>query len=115
MAKTKARATATAKANRNPHIGGDFDDFLKGEGIFEEVQAKALKRALAEQIEESMQAANISKVKMAEMMSTSRSQLDRVLDPDNVSVQLDTLMKAARAVGKTVEINIKNIKKAVHA
>ena len=58
MAKTKTHATA--KANRNPHIGGDFDDFLKGEGIFDEVQAKALKRALAEQIEENMQAANIS-------------------------------------------------------
>ena len=102
-------------AKRNPHVGSNFDDFLKGEGVFEEVQAKALKRALAEQIEESMQAANISKVKMAEMMATSRSQLDRVLDPDNISVQLDTLMKAARAVGKTVEIKIRNVKKVAHA
>ena len=102
-------------AKRNPHIGSNFDDFLKDEGVFEEVQAKALKRALSEQIEESMQAANISKVKMAEMMATSRSQLDRVLDPDNISVQLDTLMKAARAVGKTVEIKIRNVKKVAHA
>jgi len=102
-------------AKRNPHFGSNFDDFLKDEGVFEEVQAKALKRALSEQIEESMQAANISKVKMAEMMATSRSQLDRVLDPDNISVQLDTLMKAARAVGKTVEIKIRNVKKAAHA
>jgi antitoxin HicB len=68
----------------NPHIGSNFDDFLKEEGIFEEVQAKALKRALAEQIQESMSAAKISKVKMAELMSTSGSQLDRELDPDNV-------------------------------
>jgi len=102
-------------AKRNPHAGTDFDDFLKDENMFEEVQARALKRALAEQLEESMQAANISKVKMAEMMSTSRSQLDRVLDPDNISVQLDTLMKAARAVGKTVEIKFRNAKKAAHA
>jgi antitoxin HicB len=102
-------------AKRNPHLGSDFDDFLKEEGIFEEVQAKALKRALAEQIQESMNAANISKVKMAELMSTSRSQLDRVLDPDNVSVQLDTLMKAARAVGKTVEIKIRSVKRPSHA
>jgi len=102
-------------AKRNPHSGSNFDDFLKDEGMFEEVQAKALKRALAEQIEESMQAANISKVRMAELMSTSRSQLDRVLDPDNISVQLDTLMKAARAVGKTVEITIRKAKKPVHA
>ena len=100
---------------RNPHVGSNFDDFLKEEGMFEAVQAKALKRALSEQIEESMQAANISKVKMAELMATSRSQLDRVLDPDNISVQLDTLMKAARAVGKTVEIKIRNVKKAAHA
>lgn len=98
-------------AKRNPHSGSNFDDFLKEEGIFEEVHAKALKRALAEQIEESMQAANISKVKMAELMATSRSQLDRVLDPDNISVQLDTLMKAARAVGKTVEITFKKARK----
>ena len=103
-------------AKRNPHVGSNFDDFLKEEGMFEAVQAKALKRALSEQIEESMQAAIISKVKMAELMATSRSQLDRVLDPDNISVQLDTLMKAARAVGKTVEIKIRNVKKkAAHA
>lgn len=100
-------------AKRNPHEGSNFDDFLKNEGMFEEVQARALKRALSEQIEESMKAANISKVKMAELMATSRSQLDRVLDPDYISVQLDTLMKAARAVGKTVEIKIQNVKKVV--
>ena len=102
-------------AKRNPHIGSNFDDFLKGEGMFEEVQAKALKRALSEQLEEGMQAANISKVKMAEMMATSRSQLDRVLDPDNTAIQLDTLMKAARAVGKTVEIKIRNVRKTAPA
>lgn len=102
-------------AKRNPHAGSDFDDFLKNEGMFGEVQVRALKRALSEQIEESMKAANISKVKMAEMMATSRSQLDRVIDPDNISVQLDTLMKAARAVGKSVEIKIRNVKKAAYA
>lgn len=102
-------------AKRNLHSGSNFDDFLKEEGIFEEVHAKALKRALAEQIEESMQAANISKMKMAELMATSRSQLDRVLDPDNISIQLDTLMKAARAVGKTVEITFKKARKTAPA
>ena len=102
-------------AKRNPHVGSNFDDFLKAEVMFEAVQAKALKRARSEQIEESMQAPNISKVKMAELMATSRSQLDRVPDPDNISVQLDTLMKAARAAGKTVEIKIRNAKKTAHA
>ena len=102
-------------AKRHPHVGSNVDDFLNDEGMFDEVQAKALKRALSEQIEESMQAANISKVKMAELMATSRSQLDRVLDPDNVSIQLDTLIKAARAVGKVVEIKIKPMPKVARA
>jgi antitoxin HicB len=94
-------------AKRNVHTGSRFDDFLKKEGVFEEVQAKALKRALAEQLEESMQAAKLTKLEMARKMATSRSQLDRVLDPSNVSVQLDTLIKAARALGKEIEIKIK--------
>ncbi len=102
-------------AKSNPHSGTGFDDFLKEEGIFEEVQAKALKRALSEQLEEGMHAAKLTKIKMAEKMATSRSQLDRVLDPDNVSIQLDTLLKAARAVGKTVEIKIKSARKTAHA
>ena len=74
---------------------------------FEEVQARALKRALAEQIEESMQAAKLTKLDMARRMATSRSQFDRVLDPTNTSVQLDTLIKAASALGKEIEIKIK--------
>ena len=94
-------------ARTNPHTGSRFDDFLKEEGIFDEVQARALKRALTEQLEESMQVANLTKLEMAKKMATSRSQLDRVLDPENVSVQLDTLIKAARAVGKEVEIRSK--------
>ncbi len=91
----------------NPHSGSNFDDFLKEEGIFEEVQARALKRALAEQLDDAMQTSKLSKVRMAQLMATSRSQLDRVLDPTNLSIQLDTLIKAANAVGKTVEIRLK--------
>jgi antitoxin HicB len=99
-------------ARKNPHSGGSFDEFLKQEGIFDQVQARALKRAIAEQLEDGMAGANLTKVKMAQKMATSRSHLDRILDPDNVSIQLDTLMKAARAVGKTVEIRIKNARRA---
>jgi hypothetical protein len=102
-------------AKSNPHTGGRFDDFLKEEGIYDEVQARALKRALAEQIGESMQAASLTKTAMAAKMSTSRSQLDRVLDPDNLSIQLDTLIKAARAVGKAVEIKIRKSPRTVSA
>lgn len=99
----------------NPHSGSDFDDFLKDEGIFEEVQAKALKRVVAEQIEDSMEAAKLTKMAMADKMATSRSQLDRILDPNNLSVQLDTLIRAARAVGKVVEIKIKRPRKTAEA
>lgn len=101
-----------AKATKvNPHAGSSFDDFLKEDGIFEEVQARALKRALAEQLIDSMQSGKLSKVSMAQRMATSRSQLDRVLDPNNLSIQLDTLMKAASAVGRTVEIRLKRVAK----
>jgi hypothetical protein len=97
-----------AKATKvNPHTGGSFDEFLKEEGIYEEVQARALKRALAEQLDDAMQSGKLSKVNMAQRMATSRSQLDRVLDPSNLSIQLDTLVKAASAVGRTVEIRLK--------
>jgi len=99
-------------AKRNPHTGSRFDDFLKAEGIYDEVQAKALKRALAESLGESMETTKLGKAEMARRMGTSRSQLDRVLDPENTSVQLDTLIRAARAVGKVVEIKIKRQAKA---
>ena len=95
----------------NPHSGSNFDDFLKEEGIFEDVQAKALKRVVAEKIADSMQSAKLTKMAMADKMATSRSQLDRILDPNNLSVQLDTLIRAARAVGKVVEIKIKRPRK----
>ncbi len=98
-----------------PYTGSRFDDFLKVEGIYDEVQARALKRALAEQIGEGMQAASLTKTAMASKMSTSRSQLDRVLDPDNPSIQLDTLIKAARAGGKAVEIKIRKTPRTVSA
>jgi predicted XRE-type DNA-binding protein len=97
--------TKTTKVN--PHTGSSFDDFLKEDGIYEEVQARALKRALAEQLDDAMQSSKLSKVSMAQRMATSRSQLDRVLDPGNLSIQLDTLIKAASAVGRTVEIRLK--------
>jgi antitoxin HicB len=67
----------------------------------------ALKRALAEQLDYAMHAGKLTKIAMAQRMATSRSQLDRVQGPANLSAQLDTLIKAANAVGKTVEIKLK--------
>ena len=66
----------------NPRIGSSFDDFLKEEGIYEDVTAHAIKRVLAWQISQAMQAQNITKVEMARRMKTSRAQLDRLLDPE---------------------------------
>ncbi len=87
-------------------IGSDFDDFLKGEGLYEEVTAGAVKRVLTQQISEAMKAGDIRKSEMARRMDTSRSQLDRLLDPTNTRIQLDTLFKAARAVGRSVRLEI---------
>ncbi len=93
----------TAKKGR---VGSDFDDFLKSEGLYEEVTAGAIKRVLTQQISEAMKAGDISKSEMARRMHTSRSQLDRLLDPANTRIQLDTLFKAARAVGRNVRLEI---------
>ncbi len=93
----------TAKKGR---VGSDFDDFLKQEGLYEEVTAGAVKRVLTQQIAEAMKAGDISKSEMARRMRTSRSQLDRLLDPANTKIRLDTLFKAARAVGREVRLEL---------
>lgn len=85
-------------------IGGMFDDFLKEEGIFEAVQAGALKKVVAHQLAEAMKAQNLTKVALAKRMNTSRSQLDRLLDPHNHSLSLDTLTRAAAAVGRQIRL-----------
>jgi antitoxin HicB len=93
-------------AKNNPRSGSNFDDFLKEQGIYEEVTAKALKRALTEQLRDSMMEQKITKVAMATRMDTSRTQVDRLLDPDNLRIQFDSLVRAATAVGKRVEIRL---------
>ena len=91
----------------NRYRGGSFDGFLRDEGIYNVVQAAALKRAIAEAVREGMDRSRISKVEMARRMKTSRSQLERVLDPACATVQLDTLVKAANAVGRELRISLK--------
>ena len=91
---------------RKGSIGSDFDDFLKEEGIYEATQAVAIKRVLAWQIGQAMKDSHISKAEMARRMDTSRSQLDRLLDPDSDSVTLETLTRAARAVGRRVRVEL---------
>jgi len=91
---------------KNPRIGSSFDSFLEEEGIREEVDVLAQKRVLAWQIEQAMKENGITKVEMAERMHTSRTQVDRLLDPDNDKVQLDTIQRAARAVGRTLKLEL---------
>jgi antitoxin HicB len=90
--------------------GSTFDSFLEEEGIREEVEAVAIKRVLAWQLEEAMQEQQKTKQAMAKQLHTSRSQLDRLLDPQNVSVTLDTITRAARALGKRVIIRVADAK-----
>lgn len=92
--------------NRNPYIGQSFDSFLRDEGIYDEVTATAIKRTLALQIEHEMAVQHISKAEMARRMKTSATQLVRLLDPDNDRIQLDTLVKAASAVGKSLSVSL---------
>jgi hypothetical protein len=94
------------KKKRNRHIGSSLNDFLREEGILEETRAVALKETLAWQVRQAMQAEKISKIEMARRMNTSRAALDRLLDPDNASVTLQTLSRAARAVGRDLRVEL---------
>ncbi len=100
------------KKNRKKmdHSGSTFDSFLEEEGIREEVEAVAIKRVLAWQLEQAMQDQQKTKQAMAKQLHTSRSQLDRLLDPSNVSVTLDTITRAARALGKRLIIRVADVK-----
>jgi antitoxin HicB len=90
---------------KNKHIGSNFDEFLNQEGILEKTTAAATKRVIAFQIQELMKKNHLTKKAMTERMRiTSRMQLDRLLDPDNVSVTLLTLEKTARALGKNLKV-----------
>lgn len=85
---------------------GNFDDFLREEGLFEEVEATAIKRVIAFQIEKEMQTRNLTKTEMAKRMKTSRASFERLLDPGNTSVTLQTLGKAASALGKKLRVEL---------
>ena len=100
----------TTKTGRkaNPRIGSDFDEFLRGEGVHDRTQAVAVKRVLAHELERNMQRARLTKTDMARRMGTTRAQLDRLLNPENPSTTLQTLVKAAGAVGKRVKISLVN-------
>jgi antitoxin HicB len=88
------------------HSGSSFDDFLEEEGLREVTEAAALKRVIAWHLTKAMRAEGVSKKALAERLGTSRSQLDRLLDPDNPNVHLTTIARAAHAVGKRLRIEM---------
>ena len=83
-----------------------FEDFLREQGTYDDTTERAVKRVLAFQLAAAMQEQSISKVEMAKRHETSRSQLDRLLDPDNDTVTLATLARAAKAVGRTLRLEL---------
>ena len=87
------------------HIGSSIDDFLKDEGVFEETQAQAIKEVVAWQLASAMKKKKISKKKMAELLKTSRTQVDRLLDAKN-DITLSSLQRAAAIVGRRILIEL---------
>jgi antitoxin HicB len=87
------------------HMGSSIDDFLKDEGVFEEAQAQAIKEVVAWQLDEAMKKRKISKNKMAALLKTSRTQVDRLLNPKS-DITLSSLQRAAAMVGRRVMIEL---------
>ena len=94
-------------AEKNPHLGSTLESLLRKDGAYEDAKNHAIKAVLAYKLEQAMKAQNLSKARMAERMATSRSQLDRLLDPENEGVTLHTLKCAAAAVGMRLELELR--------
>lgn len=90
----------------NPHEGSSFDEFLQEEGIYETCTLIAVKRVLAWELQQAMAEQNLTKTAMAKRMATSRSQLDRLLDPEKTGVSLETLGRAAEVLGRQLQIQL---------
>jgi antitoxin HicB len=91
---------------KNKHLGSDFDDFLKEEGSLEHTETVAIKRVISYQLQNAMQHKHLTKTIMAKRMQTSRSAIERLFDPDNESITLVTLNKAASVLGKRLKIEL---------
>ena len=89
------------------HIGSSFDDFLKEEGIFDECNDEAVKEVIAWQLEQAMKEQGLNKTTLARRMHTSRSAVERCLDPENRSLTLQTLQKMAAALGKQLHMELR--------
>jgi predicted transcriptional regulator len=92
--------------SRNRHHGSTLDDFLAREGVLEEFQAKAIKEVVAWQLAEAMRERKLSKNQLAKQMHTSRTQVDRLLDPQAGNVTIETLQRAAALVGRRLKVEL---------
>ncbi len=93
----------------NPYIGSSLDDLLEEEGTIAEIESIVIKRVIAWQVEQVMKEKKLTKTAMAKEMKTSRSSLERLLDPNNPSVTLDTIERAAKAIGKRVRLELVDV------
>jgi predicted XRE-type DNA-binding protein len=93
-------------SKKNPSRGSTFSSYLKEDGTYDDTTAVAVKRVLAFQLEQAMEKEHLSKNQMAKRMKTSRSQLDRILDPENPNIQLDTILKAASVLGRELRLEL---------
>ena len=91
---------------RNPHRGSTLDAFLEDEGVLDEFQTVAVKETIAFQIAREMERLKLTKEAMAKKMKTSRAQLNRLLDPTNPGVTLQTLQRAAEVLGKQIRVEL---------
>ncbi len=98
--------SANMKKNTNPHHGSSFDDFLREEGLLEEVEAAALKKVIAAALARKMKLTNLSVAALARRLGTSRAAVNRVLDERNTSITLHTLTRAAAMVGCRLKVQI---------
>ena len=90
----------------NPHWGSTLDDFLNEEGIYEEATTAAIKKVIAWQLAEEMRKKSITKKRLAELMHTSRAQIDRILDPEKGNVTIETLQRAASLLGRQLRLEL---------
>lgn len=91
---------------RNEHHGSSFDEFLKEEGILDEVEDTAIKKVIAYQVKKAMEKKHLTKAELARLMRTSRTAVDRLLDPENESMTLNTLRHLASALGLRLKISL---------
>ena len=93
-------------AKQNPYLGSSVDDFFAEDGLLDEIEAAAIKRVIAMELLSELERKQMTKAELARRLDTSRSQVDRILDPNNESITLNTLVKAAALLGRRLHVTL---------